>query len=209
MSPVHTEESICYLDSLISEHRCRFLEALPQQKLPPKHHFLDHYPQLIQEFGPVAALWTMRFEAKHRFFKRIVRQTGCFRNILLTLSNKHQLMIAYNLHESNAIRSPLSVTKSIELSLDVPKDDIKDTVKCRFPTVITVHAANNVCFLGYATGMLVCFSSTAGLRDFAEVLQIMLIHEKLTFVVRLQNTWYNKHLRSYELENTGNVQLLE
>lgn len=47
MSPSHTEESICYLDSLVSEHRSRLLEAFPQQKLIPKHHFLEHYLQLI------------------------------------------------------------------------------------------------------------------------------------------------------------------
>ena len=68
MSPVHTEESICYLDSIISDHRSRFLDVFPQHKLIPKHHFLEHYPQLIREFGPLAALWTMRFEAKHSFF---------------------------------------------------------------------------------------------------------------------------------------------
>ena len=67
MSPVHTEESICYLDSIISEHRSRFLDVFPQHKLIPKHHFLEHYPQLIREFGPLAALWTMRFEAKQFF----------------------------------------------------------------------------------------------------------------------------------------------
>ena len=209
MSPVHTEESICYLESMISEQRSRFLEAFPQQRLLPKHHFLEHYPQLIREFGPVAALWTMRFEAKHSFFKRVVRQTGCFRNILLSLANKHQLMIAY--HESHPVRSSLLVTKTTEVSLDVLRDDLKDLVKCRFPAVTTVHVATNVSFLGtnYAVGMLVCCGSTAGLPDFAELLQIMLICDKLTFFVRLQNAWYNEHLRSYELENTGSVQLLE
>lgn len=32
VSPVHTEESICYLDSKISEHRHRFVEVFPQRK---------------------------------------------------------------------------------------------------------------------------------------------------------------------------------
>lgn len=51
MSPVHTEESICYLDSLSSEHRCRFLDVFPQKKLLPKHHFLEHYAELIWPCG--------------------------------------------------------------------------------------------------------------------------------------------------------------
>lgn len=37
----------------------------------------------------------------------------------------------------------------------------------------------------------------------------MLIHDKLAFVFRLQNAWYNEHLRSYELGKTGNEQLVE
>lgn len=39
VSPIHTEESICYSDTLISEHRHRLLEVFPEQKLTPKHHF--------------------------------------------------------------------------------------------------------------------------------------------------------------------------
>lgn len=53
MSPVHTEESICYLDSMISDHRNRFLEAFHQGKLLPKHHFLEHYLSSFRNL----ALW--------------------------------------------------------------------------------------------------------------------------------------------------------
>lgn len=120
MSPVHTEESICYLDSMIAEHRRRFLDVFPQETLKPKHHFLEHYPQLIREFGPVAALWTMRIEAKHSFFKRIVRHTGCFRNILQSFANKHQLMVAH--HQSHDVKPSLVVTKTTAVSLDVLKE---------------------------------------------------------------------------------------
>lgn len=114
-------------------------------------------------------------------------------------------MIAY--HESHPVRSPLSIPKATEISLDVLQDDLKDMMKCRFPAVTTVHVANNLSLLGtnYAVEMLVCSGSTTGLPDFAEVLQIMLICDKLTFFVRLQNGWYQEHLRSYELENTGSV----
>lgn len=60
----------------------------------------------------------MRVEAKHGFFKRIVRQTGCFKNILLTLANKHQLMFANHLHESNASKPSFSVTTTRKVSLE-------------------------------------------------------------------------------------------
>ena len=60
------------------------------------------------------------------------------------------------------------------MSLDVLKDD----PKCRFPGVSRVHMANSVNRSGttYASGMVVCHVCTAGLPDFAEVLQIMIVH---------------------------------
>lgn len=66
---VHSPKSLAYLDQKISVHRHRFQELFPHLNLTPKHHFLEHYPALIKAFGPRVELWTMRFEAKHKFFK--------------------------------------------------------------------------------------------------------------------------------------------
>lgn len=44
-------------------------------RLRTKHHFIDHYPQLIRCYGPLVELWTMRFEANHSFFKEVVHDT--------------------------------------------------------------------------------------------------------------------------------------
>ena len=56
MSPTLTDESIGFLDSLTSEYRHRFTSVLPQANLIPKHHFVEHYPQLIKSFGPLVSL---------------------------------------------------------------------------------------------------------------------------------------------------------
>lgn len=48
VSLIHTEKSISYLDTLISERRHRLLEVFPEQKLIPKNHFLEHYPAMIK-----------------------------------------------------------------------------------------------------------------------------------------------------------------
>ena len=61
VSPVQTQESIAYLTLKISEHRVRFKEVFPESNFRPKHNFLQHYPHLISEFGPLVSLWTMRF----------------------------------------------------------------------------------------------------------------------------------------------------
>lgn len=46
-SPSFTDESLCYLDAKISEHRKLLQNVFPGLKLKPKHHFLEHYPHLI------------------------------------------------------------------------------------------------------------------------------------------------------------------
>lgn len=211
LSSVHTDSTICFLDSKIFEHRQRFQEAFPQERLIPKHHFLEHYPQLIKAFGPLVFLWTMRFEAKHSFFKRVVRHTRCFRNILLSLSVKHQLMIAYHLHGNQTAQPSLQVTKLLTVNLTVLREDIRKAVENKFPGESNVQIANTVSYSGtsYTTGMILAHGSTGGLPDFVELIQMVVINGKVGFIVKCLNAWYSEHFRSFELENTRSVKVIE
>lgn len=56
MAPVYSCESLAFLDFKISEHRQRLQEVFPTLKLTPKHHFLEHYPALIEAFGPLVGV---------------------------------------------------------------------------------------------------------------------------------------------------------
>lgn len=161
LSPIHTEESISYLDTLISEHRHRLLEVFPEQKVIPKHHFLEHYPAMIKCFGPLVGLWTMRFEAKHSFFKRVVRYTNSFRNVLLSLASKHQMMMAYYLH-ADALKPALCVSKVTSIQLALLHVEIQESFKEAYPTQTTVELTNVVSFHGtkYAVGMILSYGST-------------------------------------------------
>lgn len=42
----------------IVEHRVRYLEQVPDSNLIPMHYFLEHDPQLMQNFGPLVSLRT-------------------------------------------------------------------------------------------------------------------------------------------------------
>lgn len=110
VAPVHTQETIAYLDIKVLEHRQRLRELIPGETLKPKHHYLEHYPHLIMCFGPLVGVWTIRFEAKHSFFKQVARHTNNFRNIEITLATKHQQLISYHLHSSSISTSHLEVT---------------------------------------------------------------------------------------------------
>lgn len=119
VAPTHTDESIAYLQAKISEHRQKHQELFPGVHLLPKHHYLEHYPHLIRMFGPLVGFWTMRFEAKHSYFKQVVRHTNCFKNVPLSLATKHQLMISYHLRSSSIEKNPLQVTNVSTVPVDV------------------------------------------------------------------------------------------
>lgn len=91
-----TNESLCYLESKQSQHRELLLTAIPDCRLRPKHHYIEHYPHLTKVFGPLIDMWTMRFEGKHKFFKKFIHETQSFKNVPLTLAMRHQKMMAYH-----------------------------------------------------------------------------------------------------------------
>lgn len=156
VSPLHSEESIAYLESKISDHRQRYQEVFPNNKLLPKHHYIEHYPQLIQLFGPLVGLWTIRFEAKHSFFKKIMKHTSCFKNVPLSLAVKHQFMIGYHLSSPSIDKSLLDVSEASTVPLDVLKEELAQAFKQRNPFVSEIHIAKNVCSKGiqYRPGMI-------------------------------------------------------
>ncbi|KAK0131259.1 Sterile alpha motif domain-containing protein 3 [Merluccius polli] len=210
VAPVHSNQTIAYLESKISEHRHRLLDAFPAVRLSPKHHFLEHYPRLIESFGPLVGYWTMRFEAKHSFFKRIVRHTTNFRNVLLSLATKHQLMLAYHLQETGA-KPILCVTKLSSVPIEVLHVQIQETLRKALPTVTVVQLSHAVSYRGmkYSVGMVLCYGSTGDLPDFVEIVQILILENHIKFIVKTLSAWYNEHMRSFELEHSHNMIVVE
>ena len=201
VAPTHTDESIAYFEGKISEHRQKYQELFPDVKLLPKHHYLEHYPQLIRMFGPLVGLWTMRFEAKHSFFKQVVRHTNCFKNVPFSLAIKHQLMISYHLRSSSFEKTALEITNVSTVPVDVLKQEIAQTIEQNFPGTTEVHLTKCVSSQGvnFRNGMIVAHGSTSGLPDFGEILQICVVHERLCFMLKRLSGWYREHYRAFEL----------
>lgn len=63
------------------------------------------------------------------FFKRVVRHTRSFRNSLLSLAMKHQLLLAYNQHDSRAVRPLLQATTLSTVDVSVLREDIKEALQ--------------------------------------------------------------------------------
>lgn len=60
LSTSFTEKLVYILVCRTAEHDALF-QVFLNEKLHRKHHYVEHYPQLIQTSGPLSDLWTIRF----------------------------------------------------------------------------------------------------------------------------------------------------
>ena len=79
------------LSTLINSF-CTEFQLLYEEATKPKFHFLVHLPGQIRKFGPLKHQSTLRFEAKHGFFKD--HRWRNFNNLPLSLLTKHQLQMS-------------------------------------------------------------------------------------------------------------------
>jgi hypothetical protein len=63
------------------------------KKMTPKYHFLEHYKEQMERFGPLNSYWTARAEGKHRIFVNFAESAKNFINITKTLVVKHQKLL--------------------------------------------------------------------------------------------------------------------
>ena len=86
-----TFNSVLNLKRIIKEHLTLFKKTYGARILP-KQHYLVHLPTQMMMFGPLIRTWCMRFEAKHAYFKDIVRRLKNFKNLPLSHAKRHQQM---------------------------------------------------------------------------------------------------------------------
>jgi len=84
-SPCTSKTAIQQLKFYISEHNKLYISFFGDLK--PKHHFLTHYPRIIEKIGPPHYLLSMRFEAKHKDLKLNAQNCKNRVNLLFTLLN--------------------------------------------------------------------------------------------------------------------------
>jgi hypothetical protein len=83
--------------------------------LKPKHHFLLHYPRVIEQIGPPILISAFKFESKHKELKAIAQSISCRKNLPLTLATRHQLKSSYRLIAQNGFADSISCGKIIRI----------------------------------------------------------------------------------------------
>ena len=204
-----SEGLLSCLESKISDHRQLFKEAFPNVKLKPKHHFVEHYPHLIRCFGPLVDLWTFRFESKHSFFKRIVRDCHNTKSLLQTLAKRHQLMQAYVIDSPSFFKPELQVSqlKTVRTSLLEPNQRV--SIERRYGHRNTVSLSTNVCVHGtsYSKGMIVSIGSCSGIPDFCKILHVLITDGEMSLILEKLTSLYIEHLHAFEVVEVTNAEV--
>jgi len=210
-APAITEHAIGYLATKITDHKRLFKAVFKTNNFKPKHHFLEHYPDLIREFGPLCKMWTMRFESKHNYFKQVVRECRCFKNILRTMAEKHQLLAAYHLSSHTYFTPAVSVPDAPPLAVTILSDSYQRALQLYFPHAEEVSIVPHVTINGtkYNSGQIVVTGMLSGLPEFSKIVDVMLVSGKVFFVATDERSWFCEHIRGYFLEPTDAVHLID
>ena len=136
-----------HLQSELVDHLNRFKELFPTKNIKPKQHFILHYPQHILNFGPLIRYYCFRFEAKHSYFKQVVRHVKQFRNPPLTLARRHQLLQTYYSSSTSQcfLKADILVSGSTQLNLNIIDGKIKDAILDKLNEANCIAKAISTC----------------------------------------------------------------
>lgn len=204
LAPRHTSVSVYILESKVAEHRELLQSTFPSFRLRPKHHYLERYPELIKLYGPLCEVWTMRFEGKHKFFKKVVRDTQNFKNVPMTLAVRHQKAISYQLDCSSFYRPEIEMAKVTSLLVSSFPESIQNALHKKVPNTSAVLVASSICIDGidYQVDSVLSAGSCSGLPEFKQITQIIAVNTEIMFICKVMTAWYSEQLRSYELCST-------
>lgn len=134
-------------------------------KLRPKHHYLEHYIQMLERFGNLKRVETLPFERKHRFFKNTVYSRKNFINITKTMTEEHQMYIS-SLSVDQLVNNYPFTKDAFPMDSTDLHPDMKDRAISYFGNDVlsTIACAESVCFRGtwYSKGEIVVINSCDG-----------------------------------------------
>lgn len=167
-------------------------QCLPNINLRPKHNFLQHYPDLIKQFGPLKNLSSLHFEHKHQYFKNIAKSCKNFKNITLTMTKKQQCFQASlygELLAINIVCKNVNHLKNGMFNMPIPDDYLYVTKKITY--LGTVYKENDV---------ILCLVDTQSNINVLFINSIFISKDYSDFICygEIQKMWYNSILNLYE-----------
>jgi len=204
LSYKYTESTISYLKQLISQHNSMYTHFF-NDTLKPKHHFLIHYPSIIEQSGPPRHYWCFRFEGKHKELKMYARTTSSRKNITLTLAKKFQFKFAHIILQPTTPNVSLK-HKHLTNSIPIDRQMIYNSY---FSGNSQFSCYNQIEYIGtlYKKGYyLTKFTDQVCLFEIDE---IIVVHESIDKVYlctkQIELEGFNSHLEAFEVNINKNI----
>jgi hypothetical protein len=193
------------IEDYVERRRCLF----PGVHIRPKHHYLTHYAQLTLQFGPLVRLWTMRFEAKHQYFKRCIRSSKNFLNVTSLLANRHQLYQAY-LSSCDRFASDVVVSSADIVIESAIVSEVKRVLIAAGVPPGQVYSSAVIKGIVYKRGLVLpvttCYSKKTIV--FGEILLVVSQHCGSQLVVACRNAVLDFETGCYNLDEKHDITIL-
>lgn len=202
-SPAISPGDCIFMRHLISDHHELFLELFPDRHLKPKHHFMLHYAEAALKIGPLINYWSMRFEAKHNFFRRLSHIVCNFKSITRTMAYRHQMYLCYQLLSKQSFKeASLEIGPgSCVLLNSIPDCQILSNLLGMYPLFGDVFVAKWAVVHGtkYRKGMMVAFDRTDDQCPvYARIRDVIVVRDVVHLVLEKWETLhFVKHFHAY------------
>ncbi len=202
---------ISLLQTKIQDHLQEFLVLFPNKSLLPKHHFLLHYGHAYTYFGPLHVCWSMHFESKHAYFKKLVRVINNFKNLLSTLAERHQLYQAYLTHVDFKRSDVSKISKTTEIIVENFSEELKHMLTdSGIQLERPIHDCHFISYCGidYHIGMYVVIGYNEIGPIFGKIVSIYMQDMVHILVLRICCSEWEEHFHAYRIALTGQFKLL-
>ena len=207
LSPVITMTYISYLSDLINDHHNLLKYLFPDTPVKPKHHYLVHYPKLIIEFGPLISSWSMRYESKHLYFKRLAQSIKNSINLPFSLAKRHQqLQCYYNCTSSRNIGKCNQITNAKPVNRSAYSEEVSLVLNAYDDFYVTSKI--EVSGITFKPGMCVLKNFENDEPVFSKIIVIITKNEEIKFVCRTFNSQTYFHIGGYELIRSDMISVL-
>lgn len=213
VSPVIAKGQCSTLKLLIEEHHISFTNLYGESCITPKFHFMIHYPEQILSLGPLVCSWTMRYESKLQFFKR-ASHLGNFKNIALTVAQRHQRWMCYQICSDNLVKSNFECgpSKNATVNFSSLPDSLAKSVQDVVPTINDDTKVFNPKWVKtggncYTTNNCYIATGSDGLNPtFGEILDIFLVCSNilLLYVQNYTCEYYDDHYHAFVIKASAN-----
>ncbi|KAM7313527.1 uncharacterized protein ISCGN_003389 [Ixodes scapularis] len=204
-APVVPSGYLPYLETTVQAFLVEFAQRYGSTAIIPKLHYLIHYARMIREVGPLQQFWSMRFEAKHQYFKTLASRIKNFRNITLTLSKRHQLMQSHQLKELSLDAQLMAPSgKPVDQSALPPS--VQDVLPLNARQVS--HAA--IDHREYRCGDILVKAAQDVEPEFCGVEALYVASGKLFILVELlTNEGFDRHKFCHRVGKSGHLKLVD